>query len=78
MAPGMKRSPNVQERFEKGRAAARSRVVERGIVAFRADSETMDMLLRVAQHKRLPYGVMTRSWVMERLHQEIQRLDLNS
>jgi hypothetical protein len=76
MATRVKRSVNTQERLEKGRSAAKLRVIERGIVAFRADAEMMEMLLRVAEHKRLPYGVMARSWVMDRLHQEIQQLNV--
>jgi hypothetical protein len=64
----------VQKRFEEGRAAARQRVIDRGIVAFRADAEMMDMLLRVSEHKRVPYGVLARSWVMEHLHAEAESL----
>jgi len=74
MAIRMKRSSSTQERFEKGKTAAKARVVERGVVAFRADPEMMNMLLRVAEHKRLPYGVMARSWVMDRLHKEIEQI----
>ncbi len=74
----MKRSAETQKRFEQGRAAARSRVIDRGVVAFRADPEMMEMLLRVSEHKRIPYGVMARSWVMERLREEIKTGPLES
>ena len=62
------------DRAERSQAAARQRVIERGIVQFRADEEIMDLLLRVAMHKRVPYGVMCRAWVVERLRQEASRL----
>jgi hypothetical protein len=60
----------TQERAKKTQAAARQRVIERGIVQFRADEEIMGLLLRVAMCKRLPYGVMCRTWIVERLRQE--------
>jgi hypothetical protein len=60
----------ARERAEKTQTAARQRVIERGIVQFRADEEIMDLLLRVAAHKRMPYGVMCRTWIVERLRQE--------
>jgi hypothetical protein len=60
----------ARERAEHTQAAARQRVIERGIVQFRADEEIMDLLLKVADHKRIPYGVMCRAWVVERLRKE--------
>ncbi len=65
-----KKKITAQERAAKSQAAARQRVIERGIVQFRADEEIMDLLLRVATHKRIPYGVMCRAWIVERLRQE--------
>ncbi len=65
-----KKKTTINERAERSQAAARQRVIERGIVQFRADEEIMDLLLRVAMHKRIPYGVMCRTWVVERLRQE--------
>ena len=70
MATKPKRSADTQRRFDEGRAAARQRVVDRGIVAFRADPEMMQLLLQIAEKKRIPYGVLARSWVVERLDQE--------
>lgn len=67
-----KRSEQTQKRLEQGRAAARQRIIDRGIIAFRADPEMMDELLKIAERKRIPYGVLARSWVAERLHQEMQ------
>ena len=74
MSPKTKRSPETQKRFEQGRASARKRVTERGTIAFRADAEMIDLLLQVAAHKRLPYGTMARSWVMDRLREEAKAL----
>lgn len=70
-----KRKITARERAEKTQAAARRRVIERGIVQFRADEEIMDLLLRVAANKRIPYGVMCRAWVVEKLRQESQGLE---
>jgi len=74
MATRIKRSAETQKRFEQGRAAARQRVIERGIIAFRADPEMMNLLLEVAEHKRIPYGVLARSWVIENLRTEAKML----
>jgi hypothetical protein len=70
-----KKKMTIQQRAEKSQAAARQRVIERGIVQFRADEEIMDLLLRVAMHKRIPYGVMCRAWIVERLRQEAAHLE---
>lgn len=72
MSTRIRRSEQTQKRLEQGRAAARRRVVERGIVAFRADEEMMELLLKVAERKRIPYGVLARSWVAERLQAETE------
>ncbi len=71
----IKKKMTAGERAKKTQTAARQRVIERGIVQFRADEEIMDLLLRVAMHKRVPYGVMCRSWVVERLRQEARGLE---
>lgn len=78
MAARIKRSARTQKRFEEGRAAARQRVVDRGIIAFRADREMMDLMLKVAEHKRIPYGVLARSWVMDCLREEATALGLEA
>ena len=76
MATRTKRSNETQRRFEKGRNAAKQRVIERGIVAFRSDAEMMELLLQVAEHKRIPYGVLARSWVMDSLRKEAQAIGI--
>jgi hypothetical protein len=71
----IKKKVSAAERAAKTQAAALQRVIERGIVQFRADEEIMELLLRVAMHKRVPYGVMCRAWVVERLRQEARILE---
>ena len=78
MATRIKRSAATQKRFEEGRAAARQRVIDRGVIAFRADPEMMDLLLKLAEHKRIPYGVLARSWVMDCLRDEAKNLGMDS
>jgi len=70
MSTRIKRSEQTQRRLEQGRAAARQRIVDRGIIAFRADPEMLSELLQIAERKRIPYGVLARSWVAERLQVE--------
>jgi hypothetical protein len=69
-----KNNQTARERAERTQAAARQRVIERGLVQFRADEEVMDLLLKVAASKRIPYGVMCRAWIVERLRQEAKGL----
>jgi hypothetical protein len=78
MTTEMKRSAATQKRFEQGRAEARKRVIDRGIIAFRSDPEMMDLLLKVAEHKRIPYGVLARSYVMDCLRVEAKTLGIKS
>jgi hypothetical protein len=71
----VKKVATAEDRAEKTKAAAKKRVIERGIVQFRADAEIMELLLAVAEEKRIPYGVMCRAWVVEKLRQEKKSLD---
>lgn len=64
----------ARERAERTQAAARQRVVERGLVQFRTNEEVMDLLLKVAASKHIPYGVMCRVWIVERLRKEAKGL----
>lgn len=45
-----------------------------GTVQFRMDAEMMTLLTKVANHKRTPAGVLARMWVVERLHEEAEKL----
>jgi hypothetical protein len=69
-----KRSAETENRFQAGKKAARERVIERGIVQFRADREFMELLLKVAEEKKIPAGVLIRSWAYERLKEEAKHL----
>lgn len=71
MAINKKRDRQLQDKINKTKAAARTRVVKRGIMHFRADEEMMDQLLKVAEYKKLPVSSMVRSWVAEKLRKEI-------
>lgn len=60
----------MRKMLEKGRLEARKRVIERGVLQFRADSETMEQLLELSENRGVPLGSMVRDWVKERLTQE--------
>jgi hypothetical protein len=45
-------------------------------VQFRVDEQMMDLLLRVAEYKQEPMGVMVRNWVAQKLAEEAGVLPL--
>ena len=49
------------------KADARQRVVERGLLQFRADAETIKAVLQAADERKMPVGALLREWVRERL-----------
>ena len=55
-------------------ADAESDVVKAGLIQFRLDADAMRMLLKMAEHKRTPAGVLSRLWVIERMHDEYGKL----
>lgn len=63
-------SPRMKKMLEKGRAEARKRVIERGVVQFRADPNMMQELLEISENRRIPLGTMLREWITYRLRQE--------
>lgn len=63
-------SPHMKRMLEKGRAEARKRVIERGLVQFRADPDTMRQMLEISEHRGVPLGTMLREWVKDRLRYE--------
>lgn len=67
-------SPRMKKMLEKGRIEARKRVIERGIVQFRADPELMAKLLEISEQRRIPLGTMVRNWTADRLDQEQSQL----
>jgi hypothetical protein len=46
---------------------ARQRIADRGILQFRADSETVLAVLDAADKENLPVGALLRQWVQEKL-----------
>jgi hypothetical protein len=69
-------SKRMQERLQLERLEARKRVIERGLVQFRAGKSTMEQLLTVAEYKGVPVGVLIRNWVEPILKQEYEDLPL--
>ncbi len=63
-------SAQNRKRLEKARKEARQRVIERGIVQFRADEELMDQLLQIADYKKVPVGTLVRQWIAPIVSQE--------
>jgi hypothetical protein len=60
-------SGRTKKALEKGRRKLRQRVIDRGIVQFRADAQFMEKLLDTAELRKVPPGVLCREWVWERL-----------
>lgn len=46
---------------------ARQRIAERGVLQFRADSETVLAVLDAADKQNMPVGALLRQWVQEKL-----------
>jgi len=67
-----------QKRLEKLKAAAHERILKREFVQFRVDAPMMNLLLKVASHKRQPLGVMLRDWVEHQLAKEAKLLPVPS
>lgn len=72
------KSEALQKRIEKTKSDARSRVIKRGLMHFRADEEMMEQLMEVAQYKKLPVSSMVRSWVAEHLRKELAKIEKQS
>ncbi len=49
---------------------ARQRIAERGILQFRADSETVLAVMDAADKQNVPVGALLRQWVQEKLQLE--------
>jgi len=69
-------SKDNQKRLAKLKAEAHERILKRDFVQFRVDEQMMDLLLKVANHKRQPVGVMIRDWVAQHLSEEAKLLPL--
>ncbi len=67
-----------QKRLERLKADAHERILKREFVQFRVDEQMMALLIKVANHKRQPLGVMVRDWVAHKLAEEAAVLPLPS
>lgn len=68
MLPGKPVSRKMRALLDKEKSAARKRVIERGIVHFRADSEFMEALLAAADRSKIAPGTLCRRVVWDYLH----------
>jgi len=51
----------------KGKAESREKIIERGILQFRADEETIADVLDAAHKEMMPVGTLLKKWVKEKL-----------
>ena len=65
-----KANSSSQQRLEKLRTKARKALSVAGTVQFRLDEETMLILMRAADDKKIPLGTLVRMWTVERLKKE--------
>jgi hypothetical protein len=76
----MKKKANLSEKsrsmLQKAKAEAHERVVQRGLIQFRADAELVGQLLQIADYKKIPVSVLVRSWVAEHVRQDYAQLPL--
>jgi hypothetical protein len=67
----MKMTKSQKEKMErlkaKGKAEAREKIIERGVLQFRADEETIAAVLDAAGHEMIPVGTLLKKWVKEKL-----------
>ena len=66
-------SDKAGQMLKQARRDAHQRVIKRGFVQFRAEEELVDHLMQIADHKKMPAGVLVRSWVAERVREELPR-----
>jgi hypothetical protein len=59
-----------QERLNKLRTQAKKEISVAGTVQFRLDEDTMLLLMKAADHKKIPLGTLVRMWTVERLSAE--------
>jgi hypothetical protein len=67
MMPGKPVSRKMRALLDKEKIEARKRVIERGIVHFRADSEFMEALLATAERSKVAPGTLCRRIVWDYL-----------
>ncbi|MBX9690254.1 MAG: hypothetical protein K2X27_26310 [Candidatus Obscuribacterales bacterium] len=57
----------AQDRLNKLRNQAKKELSVASTVQFRLDEETMLVLMKAADQKKMPLGTLARMWVVERL-----------
>lgn len=67
LMPGKPVSPKMRALLDKQKNETRKRIIERGIVHFRADKEFMAALLDAAEHLKIAPGTLCRRIVWEHL-----------
>lgn len=59
------------KKLSKLEQEARQRILERGKIEFRLESELLASVLDLSKERKMPVGPMIRQWVKERLDQEL-------
>jgi hypothetical protein len=59
-----------QQCLDKLRAQAKQELSIAGTVQFRLDEDSMRLLMKAADQKKLPLGTLVRMWTVERLASE--------
>lgn len=70
-------SEKNRRRLQHLKQECRRRVVERGIVQFRADAELIEQLLQISDQKKVPVGTLVRQWLVPIIRQEIVNVPVN-
>lgn len=73
-----KTKPSLAEQMQRTKEQAKKEVAFRGVVQYRVDEETMLRLMAIADKKKVPFGVLARMWMVERLDKEEAALGLFS
>ncbi len=60
----------ARERLAKIRTQAKKEIAVAGTIQFRVDEETMLLLMKAADQKKMPLGTLVRMWTVERLASE--------
>lgn len=65
-----KGKPKAVDRLKRLKKEAAKDLSVAGTVQFRVDEETMILLMRAADQKKVPLGTLVRMWTVERLAAE--------
>jgi hypothetical protein len=73
MRPGKSVSPKMRQLLNKEKAQAKKRIIERGIVHFRADSQFMEALLTASEELKIAPGTLCRQIVWDQLQRRVSK-----